>query len=91
MNGRLNANLASYNLNLTYEQKQLLCLARLLLRKTKILIIEEGLTSLDYKTEIFVEKVIREQFKDCTIITIAHCPQAVADCDKIIVCFYYLL
>ena len=66
-------------------QKQLLCLARSLLRENKIVILDEATSNVDKVTDRFIQKVLREKLKDQTIITIAHRLLTIADYDKVIV------
>jgi ABC-type transport system involved in Fe-S cluster assembly fused permease/ATPase subunit len=71
--------------NWSVGQRQLLCLGRVILKQNQILFMDEATASVDSQTDATIQKITREQFSSCTIISIAHRIPTVMDCDRVLV------
>jgi len=71
--------------NLSQGQRQLMCLARSLLKAPKIMLLDEATASIDYESDSRIQQTIRQEFSQSTILTIAHRLRSIIDYDKILV------
>ena len=81
----LDRHIEQHGNNLSVGEKQLVCIARAILRKTKIVVMDEATAHIDLKTEEKIQKVFNEKLKGVTVITIAHRIKTIINYDRILV------
>ena len=85
LKGQLDHELLEHGANLSVGERQLICLARVLLQQNKIVILDEPTAHVDPDTEQTIWNAVREKLRDSTVITIAHRLNTIKDCDEIVV------
>lgn len=85
LDGQLDHELKEHGANVSVGERQLICLARVLLQQNKIVILDEPTAHVDPETEQTIWNVVRDKLKDSTVITIAHRLSTIKDCDMVLV------
>lgn len=85
MEGGLDCRVNDSGSNFSLGQKQLLCLARVLLQKNRIIIMDEPTSNIDQSTDYLIQNIMRNKFKNCTVLTIAHRLATIMENDRVLV------
>lgn len=83
--GKLEANLTDSETTFSLGQRQLICLARVILHKSRILVLDEATSNVDAPLEKLIQRILKEKFSSHTVLTIAHRLQTIVESDRILV------
>ncbi|TQS33053.1 hypothetical protein Golomagni_06616, partial [Golovinomyces magnicellulatus] len=83
--GGLDIHVKESGISFSVGQRQLLCIARAIVARPKIMVLDEATSAVDMTTDALIQRSIREEFTDCTMVVIAHRLSTIADFDKILV------
>lgn len=85
MDGKLDFNVSEEGSNLSQGQRQLLCVSRAILRRSRIVLLDEATASVDVENDQNLQRVLRSVFAHCTMLTIAHRINTISDSSRILV------
>lgn len=83
--GGLNSVVLERGKNFSLGQRQLMCLGRALLKRSKVICIDEATANVDHETDELIQRTLQTQFTECTVITVAHRLETILDSDRILV------